>query len=120
MKTKYQVIQKSIASGSPADVTLDENIDKKYKRVTDVFAYTSGTIANNLNLEVAQPIMINDEEVYPAHFDTFMLYPVVQNNQFTKLREPIEINNSKIEGRLRTTASVVSDCILNIVLKLEE
>ena len=120
MKTKYQIFEYSITSGSAADVTIDENIDRKYKKVTDIFMQTNSVIGSNLNLEVADPIRINDQEVYPRYFDTFMLYPIVQNSQFTKLAEPIVISNSKIEGRLKTVASVGTSCTLRIILKLEE
>lgn len=120
MKTKYEVFQFFLAAGAIADVVIDRNIDKRYKKVTDIFMMTSPVIADNTNLNFAKDLRIDDEIVFPQDFDSFMLYPIMQNKEFTKLREPIEIHNSKIEGNLKSVANIAANCYLKIILKVEE
>ncbi|MDR2011409.1 MAG: hypothetical protein LBQ22_13095 [Bacteroidales bacterium] len=117
-KTKYEVYQFQV-TGATTNIEIDRNIDKRYTKVTDIFIYTSSVVENNKNLEFSKDLRIDDKIVYPQNFDSFMLYPMMQNQEFTKLREPISINSSKIEGELKLGEKVDKDCSLKIVLKLE-
>lgn len=119
-KTKYQIYKFFIANGSTPDVTIDENIDTRYKRVTGVFMYTDTELANNLNLEFENDLRISDQIVYPTNFDSFMLYPIMQNNEFTTLKPAIPVANSKIEGRVKSSTAVGADTYLTILLRVEE
>ena len=119
-KTKYQIYKFFIANGSTPDVTIDENIDTRYKRVTGVFMYTDEAIANNLNLEFENDLRISDQIVYPANFDSFLLYPVLQNQEFTTLKPAIPVANSKIEGRVKSFTAVGADTYFTILLRVEE
>lgn len=119
-KTKYQIYKFFIANGSTPDVTIDENIDTRYKRVTGVFMYTDEAIANNLNLEFENDLRISDQIVYPTNFDSFVLFPVLQNQEFTTLKPAIPVANSKIEGRVKSSTAVGADTYLTILLRVEE
>lgn len=120
VKTKYQSFKFLLTAGSPANVEIDKLIDPRYKRITDIFMYTDEDITANVNLTFDKDLRISDEEVYPVDFDTFMLYPIMQNQEFTKLREPIALKNSKVEGHVITTDNIASTCYLRLILKMEE
>ena len=75
---------------------------------------------NSLNLEVETQITIDKKEVYPKHFDSKLLHPMLQNEEFTHFKEPVEIDNSKIEGRLISKTDPAADGIIKILLTLEK
>lgn len=83
------------------ELSLDENIDKRYNQCVGISVKTTGDFTTNVNGEVTQPILIDDVEVYPTGFDTIMLFPMEQNREFTHLKYPIPLNNSKCEGRVK-------------------
>lgn len=116
MRTKYQTIEKRLSyndlkqlnHGSDCygetvsfDLTFDDNTDRRFTRCTDIFMYTSADWTDNLNGEMVQPFLIDHDEVFPIGFDTFLCFPMVQNQQFTHLEEPVSIDKSRIEGRIR-------------------
>lgn len=119
-KTKYQIYKFFIPNGSTPDITIDENIDTRYKRVTGVEMYTDTDIANNLNLEFENDLRISGEIVYPTYFDSFWLFPILQNSEHTTLKPAIPVANSKIEGRVKGSAAVGADTYFTILLRVEE
>ena len=124
MKTKYQTIEKRLSyndvkqlnHGSDCygaikqfDINIDDNTDRRFNRCADIFMYTSADWSDNLNGEVVQPLLIDHDEVFPIGFDTFLCFPMVQNQQFTHLAEPVSVDKSKIEGRVRFTLEVPTE-----------
>ena len=83
------------------EFSIDENIDKRYRKCVGIFIKTNADFTTNVNGEVSQPILIDDKEIFPVGFDTGMAFPMAQNREFTKFKTPIELNNSKVEGRIK-------------------
>ena len=121
MKTKYQTIEKRLSYNDVKqlnhgndcfgatrqfDITIDDNTDRRFNLCSDIFMYTSADWSENRNGEVVQPILLDHDEVFPMGFDTFLCFPMLQNQEFTHLAEPARIDKSKIEGRIRFTLEV--------------
>ncbi|MDD3686729.1 MAG: hypothetical protein PHE56_08175 [Bacteroidales bacterium] len=119
MKTKYHIFLFPCTEGDPISITVDKQIDKRFKKVVGVQMYTSTVLANNINLNFEKDFKIDSEEVYPENFDSAMLFPVKQNEEFTKLSEPIELNNYKLEGKFSSIDVAPANCVFKIMLKLE-
>ncbi len=135
MKTKFQSIIKKVSQAELArlrtnnsatsvvyEMNLDENIDKRYNKLTDIFIYTSANWSNNQNGEVVQPLMVDANEIFPVGFDTFLAFPMKQNTEFTQFEEAVPVHNSKLEGRIKFELpyTETANYKLVVVLKLEK
>lgn len=117
---KFQIFEYKLTGGEKADITVDRTLDRGFTKLVGMYAYTDTNHENNVNLVVKSPLQVDDREVLPRNFDTHFLFPMLQNQEFTKFDEPIDVDNSKIEARLETIDDVSETCFLKIIFELEE
>ncbi|MDA3910954.1 MAG: hypothetical protein PF448_06335 [Bacteroidales bacterium] len=117
---KFQIFEFPFESGKPVDVEIDREIDKGYKSLKSLSIFTDPDYDNSLNLEVETQITVDTKEVFPRGFDTKLLHPMKQNEEFTHFDEPIQIDNSKVEGRLVSQENAAKSGIIKVLLVLEK
>lgn len=117
---KYQIFEFPFEADKPVDVEIDREIDKGYKGLKSITVMTDPDYDNSLNLEVETQITVDTKEVFPRGFDTKLLHPMKQNEEFTHFDEPIQIDNSKVEGRLVSKVNPSKSGVIKVLLVLEK
>ena len=111
---RFQIIKTLINSTS--EITISAETDKSYSKVTKISMYSNPIETSNVNLEMTQPLFINNKQVFPNEFDTALLFPKKNNDEFREIEA--ETNGSLLEVRV-TDANYTSNYYLTIILELE-
>lgn len=118
-KYKRQVLKVNMASELAfGGHILDAEILWYSKRVTHISMYTKdGQQISFKNCKLFEPLMINDQVIYPTDFDTSLLYPIQGSD--CEIHQEVNIplqNGARIKGRFANPENAI---VLIIVLQLE-
>jgi len=119
IKYKRQVLKVDMSSELAfGGHVLDQEILWYSKRVTHITMYTKDNQNISFkNCQLFDPLIINDNVVYPTDFDTSLLYPVPGSD--CEIHQEVNIplqNGSRIKGRFTNPENAQA---LIIVLQLE-
>ncbi len=107
MARKFQIITTTVSEAGQI-VPIEADIDKNAKLVERISIFTDPDFYNNQNLEVFEPLTIDDKEVYPRKFKTPLLHPSFQDNYYSKVGMAIE-GKSKLRVSLKDLSEEVSE-----------
>jgi hypothetical protein len=80
------------------EVVIDFDTPREWDQVVEVIIYGDTSYTSNRNLQFTQPFKINNTEFYPVDFDTYLLFPRMENQRYRLVNE--EAKGSKVEGKL--------------------
>lgn len=115
-KKRFQII-KQLISAQNTEYSISAETDKNYEHVTGICAYANPIYASNNNLVIASALKIDNEELFPADFDTALLFPIEDNKVFREIKA--NADGSKLEVTVKDKASVATPYYFYIVLTLE-
>jgi len=117
-KNKIQIITATL-QGTLDEVKIDTQTDKTFRKVKKVFMYAGYSFATNKNCTLTSGLYIHNHEVFPADFDSFLLFPHPGNEAFTGDIEA-EAGGSQLVCKIKDTGNGNVPYTITMILVLED